>query len=94
MAGTGAKWIKGGGTQIFINILMGYENVLLHFHGVRKQISRLAQVHYEINSFNMVWHMCVIRRNLSKADTLGINIFFCFRKVSALDRLGLWDFDK
>ena len=30
--------------------------------------------------------------NLSKADTLGINIFVRFRQVSALDRLGLWDF--
>ena len=34
----------------------------------------------------------LIQWNLSKADTLGTNIFVRFRQVSALDRLGLWDF--
>ena len=30
--------------------------------------------------------------NLSKANTLGTNIFVRFKQVSALDRLCLWDF--
>ena len=33
-----------------------------------------------------------IQWNLSKANTLGTNIFVRFRQVSALDRLCLWDF--
>ena len=35
-----------------------------------------------------------IQLNLSKANTMGTNIFVRFRQVSALDRLGLWDFDQ
>ena len=38
--------------------------------------------------------MYKLQQNLSKADTLGTNIFVRFRKVSVLDRLCLWDFDQ
>ena len=38
-------------------------------------------------------HYQSLQWNLSKADTLGTNIFLRFRQVSALDRLCL-DFDQ
>ena len=47
------------------------------------------------NSFTLQsWNTCKIEAqwHLSKADTLGANIFLSFRQVSALDRLWLWDF--
>ena len=35
-----------------------------------------------------------VQWNLSKADTLGTNIFVRFRQMLTLDRLCLWDFDQ
>ena len=39
-------------------------------------------------------HLKCIQWILFKADTLGANSFVRFRQVSALDRLGLSDFDQ
>ena len=50
--------------------------------------------HYGKQGERLFIMLKVAQWNLSKVDTLGATIFVCFRQVSGLDRLCLWDFNQ